>query len=318
MLGAALGRRNSLQFTSNLIPSGFTLDFTSASLPGGVTLTRSTTGTRFNSSGVLVTEAIDTARFDYDPATLALRGLLVEASSTNLLTNSGALSGTGWSARVATATVNNATSPLGTTTATLITATATGTSFSALLGQSSQTAAGNAVATVFVKKGNNATCVLSISDDVAHSGAMLFNFDTLAISTSAAGNGSVLSSLAIPINNGWYKLILACSFSGVTAGRKLGIGAQNSLSGTNTNGATMLAWGGQYESITSSTSYIATTAATVTRASDSAAFTIPAGTNKLIYKYDDNSTQLVTVTPGAYTIPTTLNRAWIKTITGYA
>lgn len=65
-------------------------DFSAASLPAGATLERASTGTRFNASGVMVTEAIDAARFDYiyDGALWSLGGLLVEPQRTNLLTSS--------------------------------------------------------------------------------------------------------------------------------------------------------------------------------------------------------------------------------------
>ena len=43
-----------------------------------------TCATRFNSSGILEIVAANTPRFDYDPATLAARGLLIEEARTNL------------------------------------------------------------------------------------------------------------------------------------------------------------------------------------------------------------------------------------------
>lgn len=54
-------------------------------------------GTRFNSSGVLVTETANTIRVDYDPVTLALRGILCEPATRNDIRNNtmvGAASGT--------------------------------------------------------------------------------------------------------------------------------------------------------------------------------------------------------------------------------
>jgi hypothetical protein len=69
----------------------------SLALPGGSTFQRLSAGTRFNASGVLVEDATDVARFDYNPATSALRGLLVEPTRTTRALNSranGAVSGT--------------------------------------------------------------------------------------------------------------------------------------------------------------------------------------------------------------------------------
>ena len=54
--------------------------------------TRASTGTYFNSAGVMQTAAVNTPRWDYDPATLQLRGLLLEEARTNVLLNSATLS----------------------------------------------------------------------------------------------------------------------------------------------------------------------------------------------------------------------------------
>lgn len=54
----------------------------------GVTFTRSTTGTYFDSAGVLQTAAINAPRFEYDPVSLRPLGLLIEESRANILLNS--------------------------------------------------------------------------------------------------------------------------------------------------------------------------------------------------------------------------------------
>lgn len=72
-------------------------DFTKGPLLPTVSFTRASTGWRTNSSGVLVPETTDVARFEYDPVTLAPRGLLIEAAATNGIRNStmqGAVAGT--------------------------------------------------------------------------------------------------------------------------------------------------------------------------------------------------------------------------------
>lgn len=72
-------------------------DFTLGALPAGIGFTRASAGWRYNSAGVLVSEATDVARFQYDPATLVSRGLLIEDAAVNGVRNStmqGAISGT--------------------------------------------------------------------------------------------------------------------------------------------------------------------------------------------------------------------------------
>jgi hypothetical protein len=70
-------------------------DFTTGVLDPRVTLTRAlNTATHVNSSGLIELINADLPRFDYDPVTLAIRGLLIEDLRTNLVVNS-SLAGTG-------------------------------------------------------------------------------------------------------------------------------------------------------------------------------------------------------------------------------
>ena len=61
---------------------------------------------------------------------------------------------------------------------------------------------------------------------------------------------------------------------------------------------------------------MATAAGSFTRDADSASMTIPSNVSKLRYVFDNGTVQDVTVSPGAYTIPTNLNRPIIKAILG--
>jgi hypothetical protein len=78
----------SLTATERVLPR-LALDFTTATLDPRVTFTRSgNIATVTNSSGVIVGINANLPRFDFDPVTLACRGLLIEESRTNVLLNS--------------------------------------------------------------------------------------------------------------------------------------------------------------------------------------------------------------------------------------
>ncbi|HEY8192019.1 MAG TPA: hypothetical protein VIG74_06305, partial [Alphaproteobacteria bacterium] len=63
----------------------------------GGTFARASVATYFDSAGTMQTASANTPRFDYDPSTLAAKGLLIEENKTNVVANStmqGAIAGT--------------------------------------------------------------------------------------------------------------------------------------------------------------------------------------------------------------------------------
>jgi hypothetical protein len=80
--------------STDFINNRYTLNGTSYnSLPSfltasGGTFSRASTATYFDSTGTLQTAAANTPRFDYDPSTLAPKGILIEESKTNSIPNS--------------------------------------------------------------------------------------------------------------------------------------------------------------------------------------------------------------------------------------
>jgi hypothetical protein len=263
-----LGRHNR-RSAGGLQPS-LVLDFAGTGvLDPRITFTRSTTATYYNSSGVLSTAAINAARFDYNPSTLAPLGLLIEQSSTNRILYSQDYSNGAWLKTQSTNTANTITAPDGTLTGS--TMTALGTSFvlysqniSALInGQ-------NYTYSRYVKAGTKNFCTLGLQN-LADA-----YFDLVNLTYSFTGTGAISASIQ-DVGNGWRKVSATWVWgSGVVYTVYMAMASSlSSLSGISV-GDYQYVWGSQFENLTFPTSYIPTTTAQVTRAADNATMT---GTN---------------------------------------
>jgi hypothetical protein len=85
---------------------GIAFDFRAGALDPRITFTRASAGWFFNSAGNLAQAATDAPRFDYDPATLQARGLLIEGASTNIALHSRDFTQTAWVKTNITAALN--------------------------------------------------------------------------------------------------------------------------------------------------------------------------------------------------------------------
>lgn len=300
--------------------SGLSFDFTGGALDPRITFSRGSVGSYFGSDGLLKSASVDTPRFAYNPSTLAARGLLIEPAATNALSWSEAFDNAAWTKVNATIGADATIAPSGSATADKFIKSAT-TSHAYV--DSSYTGTGNISWSAFLKAGEFGYAKIH-AENSAFSGLReaTINLSTGAIVTnSGAGTGVALNSVTVtPINNGWYRVTLSVN---VTSGTGLSVriyactsaGANNIL-GDGVSGFYMS--GGQVESGAASTSPILTTSGPATRSADNASFTIPTGIGHLTYTFDDDTTQVVAVSPGAYSIPTNLNRAYIKSILGAA
>ena len=255
-------------------------DFTTGVLPGAITFTRPSIGTYFNNAGLLITAGNDAARFNYVGGVACL---LIERGATNLLLYSnGFNNGSGWfTGGGSVVTAAQFISPDGTNNGSSLTA---GSGFGSV---------GNYTVTFANAQYTVSAWVKRITGTAPH----LFK-----LSSSNWGGDIVTSGT-----------ITRVSATMTTPSGAADVNLQVDAA-TGTNGI----FGAQVETGPAATSYIPTAAAAVTRAADSAVFTIPAGIGHLTYTFDDNSTQLVAVSPGSYTIPTSLNRPNIKKIVGSA
>jgi hypothetical protein len=231
-----------------------------------ITFTRTgSTATYFNSAGVLTSAAADAPRFDYNPSTLAARGLLIEEARTNLITSSAALpAGTN-----ATVTPNTYVALDGTTTGdTIVDDTANTEHYSD--SSFTPTAATTYTFSAYIKNigasSSNYAVVRMAGDFAAYVFVQLSDM-TVAL---AGGAGLVANSASVtPANNGWYRVTVSGLSTGTVASvARIQVAQSLSLSAYVGTGVGFAVWGRQLEAGAFPTSYIPTTTIALTRAAD--------------------------------------------------
>lgn len=211
-------------------------------------------------------------RFDYNPATLAARGLLIEEARTNLLTYSEQFDNAAWTKNGTTIATNATTAPAGTLTADKWQETAGG---SAHVVRQSVTVTNGVsyVFSVYAKADQNLYIGLfGLKGTVGK----FFN-----LSTGTVGNNIVsapASSGIQAVGNGWYRCWIQDTETSSTS-RPFEIyssknGVDWDYSGTLNDG--IYIWGSQVEAGAFLTSYIPTGASVTARSADNASMT---GTN---------------------------------------
>lgn len=209
-------------------------------------------------------------RFDYDPVTLAPKGLLIEEQRTNLLTYSSDFTNAVWSNANVTVTAAATTSPDGTANASKLAATAgaaTG------LYQSVAVAATSATVSVYVKQGTGATTannfVLYNVTTATNLIAGTLNYSTGAWAYTTGSTGVTVSNA----ENGWWRVQITAT-SGITSGNTIRF-YTGFAGAVQTAGDFLYAYGAQLEAGAFATSYIPTVASQVTRSADIAVIQAP-------------------------------------------
>lgn len=248
------------------------LDFTggvyrnpdAASFDDIVTLTRSTTGTYVDESGVIQTAAIDEERFDYSSGT---KGLLIEKSVTNQLVESEDFSA-GWTVTGATIDTDQIEAPDSATTADFFKPNNSGSNFNFLFYNSATTAGLKYTQSIFAKAGGYGYLQFAASTGFTSS---YQNFD---LANGVVAGGDIVGDAHIEdFGNGWYRCSVTLEATATNSSSRILFNARGDdgarLAAFASDGVSgVYVWGAQLEQSDVPTSYIPTGGSQVTRAAD--------------------------------------------------
>jgi hypothetical protein len=263
----------SLVLTPNAYKANKLYSIIPSSGNGDMVTIRATDATRVNSSGLVENVATGIPRLDY---TGSVPSILLEPQRTNLLTYSSTFTDSSW-IKVSTTPVLDSTilSPDGTTNSYKISRAST--SASSYISKASTSSTGTIYTfTVYAKLGDVSTNFgIRTTATYPNRGDALFNLSTgTLIGVANGGTNTSTSGNIQSVGNGWYRCSVTTTFAGtginiqglVSPTALTSIGGFEALDGALSN---CYVWGGQLEIGSYATSYIPTTTATVTRATDS-------------------------------------------------
>ena len=230
------------------------------------TFTRASTATFVGSNGLIQSAAINQARFDHDPVTLACRGLLIEESRTNLCLHSNTFNN--WTVTNSTVAVSSVLTPEGTADAwksvedILLATHSVARNFTPVSGTTY-------TMSVWLKSAENGFAFVGLAGGGFTATFISVNLSTGAVTTAT---GSPVGAASVGYSNGWWRVsfsLAATASASSTINVRLsrdGDWANRSYLGNGVNG--IYVYGAQVEAGSFPTSYIPTTTASVVRSVD--------------------------------------------------
>ena len=241
-----------------------------------ITFARASTATYFGPDGIMRTAGVNEPRFDHDPITGQSLGLLIEENRTNLLTYSEDFSQGVWTKHNSSINSNVITAPDNTSNATKL---IENTSNVQHMVYRNLTSAVNTTYTFsFFAKSAERQYVLASFSGGGLSGDCVVGVSLIDGSVTTTSNSPENTSVT-KLPNGWYRITLTKTTPSASAFQpRILISRTGSSSQTYQADGTsgIYVWGAQLEAGAFPTSYIPTTASTVTRSADLASMT---GTN---------------------------------------
>lgn len=203
-------------------------------------------------------------RFDYDPVTLAARGLLIEEQRTNVALYSEQFDVAYWAKTGASVTANAIAAPDGTVTADkLVENTSLAAHAVYNFGILTFTAAAY-TASAYIKAGGRNFVEIALYDGTVNAKAW-FNLSTGAVGTLSGGATASITSMG----NGWYRCSATATMTAASGGFAIYSANADGVDTYTGDGASgIYAWGAQLEAGSFATSYIPSLASSVTRSAD--------------------------------------------------
>lgn len=260
--GGGLGRRAALylDFANGM----YTVNRQRRALADIMTIAGGVNGTRVNSAGLI--EAATCPRFDYDPVTLAARGVLIEEQRTNLLTYSADFANGNWLKNNVTAGASIV-SPTGATDAALMQEDANNGFHSSYYVPSLGTVTGTYSLTGFLKPGGRDWMMLGMA---GYPSVTYFDANSVAVGNVASGATASIADFG----GGWSRAAVSQSLTAVALTYEMILAQANGGATYTGDGASGgYPYGRQLELGAFATSYIPTGAAAVTRTPDSLTMT---------------------------------------------
>ena len=244
-------------------------------LDSNVTFTRASTATYVGSTGLIQSAANDVPRFDYAPATLAAKGLLIEESRQNLHLYSQDF-GVNWTTAVATdcaITAAAATSPDGTTNAGSFLCTTTASVSRRVYAAANITLATSSVysASIYVKALNWTWIGVALAAGTAYTTVPAAGRVNLSTGATTLQIGASIT--ATNAGNGWWRITVVGTTDATITSYRLSVALLDGdfsivTASTGVIGAGVYVYGAQIELGAFPTSYIPTTTTALTRATD--------------------------------------------------
>lgn len=253
------------------------------SLDPRITFTRASSGSYFDSDGVMQFASTNTPRFDHNPVTKESLGLLIEGQRTNLLTYSQGLDDAVWIKSNATITIttNTVVAPDGALTGDKLVESI---GFSGVQIRQDVSVAINQIVTFscYIKAAERNLFRLTVQNGSSTGDFFRGQFNAESgqfLASASFGVATINSVLITNVGNGWFRASVTGTLgtaTGTTTARcfvqvieiNVSIGAGGAYTGNGVSGINI--WGVQIESGAFPTSYIPTTVSAATRNADSA------------------------------------------------